>query len=227
MTPKEKEIKDFYSSVKFPGKYSAEEILDHGDYLIYERYLRFFETHDVKTVLDVGCGTGFITNIIAHNFPNIQIVAVDFSDAIDHGKKIAKEVGNKNIKWRKTNFLTAKFNETYDLVLCNGSIHHMPEFETAVKKVKSLSKKYLMVGLYNKYGKWMQRKVRPKFITQEFELDQIHIPFELSFTHKQALGYFKEFKLLHHTPSILGFATDFVSLFRGKWGGFMFYYLER
>lgn len=227
MTPKEREIRDFYSSVKFPGTYSAEEVTDHGDYLIYERYLRFFEVNDIKTVLDVGCGTGFITNIIAHNFPHIKIVAVDFSDAIDHGKKISKELGNKNIRWCKTNFLTATFKETFDLVLCNGSIHHMPEFETAVEKVKSLSKKYLMIGLYNKYGKWMQRKVHPKFITREFELDQLRIPFELSFTHKQALSYFKEYKLMHHTPSILGFATDFISLFRGKWGGFMFYYFER
>ena len=226
MSPLEEEIKNFYSSVKFQGTYSAEEVIDHGDYLIYERYLRFFETHNVKTVLDVGCGTGFITNIIAHNFPHIKITAIDFSDAIDHGKKIAKEVGNKNIKWKKIDFFKFK-SEPYDLVLCNGSIHHMPEFDKAVEKVKSFSKKYIMIGLYNKYGKWIQRKVYPKFITREFELDQMKIPFELSFTHKQALGYFKEFKLVHHTPSILGFATDFISLFRGKWGGFMFYYFER
>jgi FkbM family methyltransferase len=69
----------------------------------------------------------------------------------------------------------------------------MPEFDSAVDKVKSLSHNYIMVGLYNKYGKWMQRKVRPKFITECFELDQLKIPFELSFTNKEALNYFKEF----------------------------------
>lgn len=226
MNPLENTIKEFYDSVKFPGNYSANEVRDYGDYLIYERYLKFFEKHNVKTVLDVGCGTGFITNIIAYNFPDIEIVAIDFSDAIDYGKKISKEVGNKNITWKKMNFFKFK-SEPFDLVLCNGSIHHMPKFDVAVEKVKAFSKQYLMIGLYNKYGKWIQRKIHPRFITKEFELDQMNIPFELSFTHNQVLNYFKEYKLISHTPSIFGVGTDFLSLFRSKWGGFMFYYFER
>jgi hypothetical protein len=84
-----------------------------------------------------------------------------------------------------------------------------------------------MVGLYNKYGKWMQRKIRPKFVTECFELDQLNIPFELSFTNKEALNYFKEFKVLKVTPSIFGLGVDFFSLFRSKWGGFMFYYFSK
>lgn len=226
MTPKEQEIKEFYDTVTFPGLYCAEDVTEHGDYLIYERYLKFLEEHDIKTILDVGCGSGFITNIIAYNFPNIKIVAVDFSDTINHGKKISKELGLTNITWKQINFFDLK-SETFDLVLSNGSIHHMPEFDSAVEKLKSHSHKFLMVGLYNKYGKWMQRKVRPKFVTECFELDQLHIPFELSFTHREALEYFKECNLLKVTPSVLGLGVDLFSLFRGKWGGFTFYYFAK
>jgi len=226
MTPKEIEIKEFYDTVTFPGLYSASEVIDHGDYLIYERYLKFIEENDIKTILDVGCGSGYITNVIAFHFPNIKIVALDFSDTIEHGKKISKELGLKNIIWKQISFFDFK-SKTFDLVLSNGSIHHMPEFEVAVKKLKDLSHKYIMVGLYNKYGKWMQRKIRPKFITKCFELDQMEIPFELSFTNSQARSYFKEYTLLKVTPSILGFGVDFFSLFRSKWGGFTFYYFKR
>tara|TARA_B110000503_G_scaffold28131_1_gene44935 strand:+ start:16752 stop:17432 length:681 start_codon:yes stop_codon:yes gene_type:complete len=226
MTPKEKEIKEFYDTITFPGLYTADDVIEYGDYLIYERYLRFLEEHDVKTILDVGCGSGYITNIIATNFPNIKIVALDFSDTIKHGKKISKELGLKNITWKQVNFLDFE-SDTFDLVLSNGSIHHMPNFEIAVEKVKALSHKYIMVGLYNKYGKWIQRNIVPKFSTICFELDQIKIPFELSFTHKHALSYFTECKLLKVTPSVLGYGVDFFSLFRGKWGGFTFYYFKR
>jgi len=227
MTPKETEIKEFYDTVTFPGLYSAAEVVDHGDYLIYERYLKFIEENDIKTILDVGCGSGYITNIIAYNFPHIKIVAVDFSDTIYHGEKINKELGLTNVKWCRENFLNANVGGPYDLVLANGSLHHMPDFDFAVGKAKLLSSKFLMIGLYNKYGKWMQRKIRPKFITECFELDQLKIPFELSFTNRQALSYFKDCTLLKVTPSIFGLGVDFFSLFRGKWGGFTFYYFSK
>lgn len=227
MTPKENEIKEFYDTVTFPGLYTSSDIIDHGDYLIYERYLRFLEETDIKTILDVGCGSGFITNVIAYNFPNIRIVAIDFSTTINHGRKISTELGLKNVTWVQKNFFDVESEETYDLVLSNGSIHHMPNFDSAVDKVKSLSHSYIMVGLYNKYGKWMQRKIRPKFITECFELDQLKIPFELSFTNSQAQSYFKGWKLLKVTPSIFGWGVDFFSLFRGKWGGFTFYYFKK
>lgn len=227
MTPKEKEIKEFYDTVKFPGLYNSSDITNIEDYLLYERYLDFIESHNIQTILDVGCGSGYVTNIIAYHFPHIKIVALDFSSTINHGKQISKELGLTNIKWVQTNFFDFTSNDTFDLVLSNGSIHHMPDFDRAVEKVKSLSHRYIMLGVYNKYGKWMQRKVRPKFITECFELDQIKIPFELSFTNKEVLGYFKDHKLIKVTPSILGIGVDFFSLFRGKWGGFSFYYFKK
>jgi len=72
MTPKEQEIKQFYDTVTFPGLYTADDITNVEDYLIYERYLDFIEQHDIKTILDIGCGSGYITNIIAFHFPNIH-----------------------------------------------------------------------------------------------------------------------------------------------------------
>lgn len=227
MTPTEQTIKEFYDTVTFPGLYGSEEIVKVEDYLIYERYLDFLIENEITTILDIGCGSGYITNIIAYHLPHIKIVAIDFSDTINHGKKIGQELKLTNIEWRQENFLEFKSNKTFDVVLANGSLHHMPDFDKAVKKAKSLTHKFLMVGLYNKYGKWMQRTIRPKFITECFELDQIKIPFELSFSHRESLRYFEEFKLIKVTPSILGLGVDFFSLFRSKWGGFTFYYFSK
>jgi hypothetical protein len=103
----------------------------------------------------------------------------------------------------------------------------MPKFDQALDKAKSLTHKFMMIGLYNKYGKWMQRKVRPKFVTECFELDQLKIPFELSFTNRQVRNYFKGWNLLKVAPSVFGLGVDFFSLFRGKWGGFTFYYFKK
>lgn len=227
MTPKEQEIKEFYDTITFPGLYSIEDILNVEDYLIYERYLDFIENNNINTILDIGCGSGYITNIIANKFPHIQIVAIDFSSTIEHGKKISNQIGLKNITWIQENFFDFKIDKTFDLVLSNGSLHHMPEFDRAVAKLKTHSHRYIMIGLYNKYGKWMQRKVRPKFITECFELDQIKIPFELSFTNSEILNYFKNWIPVKITPGFFGIGVDFISLFRGKWGGFSFYIFKQ
>lgn len=227
MTPQEKEIKNFYDTITFPGLYKSEEVVDYGDYLIYERYLDFLVHHEVTSILDIGCGSGFITNVIAYHLPYIKIVAIDFSDTIQHGKKISKELGIDNVEWRQENFLEFKSNRKFDVVLANGSLHHIPNFDKAVQKAKSFSRKFLMVGLYNKYGKWVQRKIRPKFVTECFELDQTKIPFELSFSHKEVKEKFNDCKLIKVTPSVCGLGVDFFSLFRSKWGGFMFYYFSK
>lgn len=227
MTPKEQEIKEFYDNLTFPGLYSEQDITAIEDYLIYERYLDFIQANNIKTLLDIGCGTGYVTNIIAYHCPNIQIVAVDFSDAINHGKLIAKKLGIKNVKWIQKDFHEFESDTTFDLVLSNGSIHHMPKFDQALDKAKNLTHKFMMIGLYNKYGKWMQRKIRPKFVTECFEIDQLKIPFELSFTDRQVRSYFRGWSFLKVTPSIFGLGVDFFSLFRGKWGGFTFYYFKK
>ena len=227
MTPKEQEIKDFYDTVTFPGLYTANDISNVEDYLIYERYLNFIEAHDIKTILDVGCGSGYITNIIANHFPSIKIVALDFSSTINHGKQIAKEMNIKNVTWIQTNFLEYNSSTTFDLVLSNGSIHHMPEFDTAVDKVKSLSHNYIMIGLYNKYGKWMQRKIRPKFITECFELDQLKIPFELSFTHDQVLAMCDDLIFHSVNPSVANELVNLLACFNSSNGGLALYVFSK
>lgn len=223
----EQEIKSFYDTVRFPGLYSADDVVSHNDYLICERYTCFIYETGIQTVLDVGCGTGFIANVIAYHCPHVKVVALDFSDTIKHGKKISKELGLTNIEWKQVNFFDYKPKEKFDVVLSNGSIHHMPNFELAVERVKDLSKKWILVGLYNKYGKWAQRNLKTNYINDTFRADQTEIPFELSFSHKEVQEHFKDCTLQKVTPSIFGLGVDFFSLFRGKWGGFTFYTFKK
>jgi glycosyltransferase involved in cell wall biosynthesis len=144
----EKEIKEFYDDTTFPGLYSSEDIIDPGDYLIYLRYIDFIKDNNIKTILDVGCGTGFITNILAFHCPEVTITAIDFSNAIQHGIAISNELELGNIMWRQENFFDYRNIIKFDCVLSNGSIHHMPRFNDAVKKyrIKKSSFHYLPFG---------------------------------------------------------------------------------
>ena len=220
----EKEIKEFYDDTTFPGLYSSEDIIDPGDYLIYLRYIDFIKDNNIKTMLDVGCGTGFITNILAFHCPEVTITAIDFSNAIQHGIAISNELELGNIMWRQENFFDYRNIIKFDCVLSNGSIHHMPRFNEAVEKLKDHSDKFIVVGVYNKYGKWAQRKFCQKYITPIFKKDQCRVPFELSFTNKEFLSYFKDWTKIKSYPS---FFIDFFSLFRGQYGGFSLYYFGK
>ena len=80
----ETQIQNFYSEIKFPGLYSVDDLNFYQE-SIDNKFLSMYNTgiQGSKTILDIGCGTGFITNLLAIKNPDIKIDAVDFSDSID------------------------------------------------------------------------------------------------------------------------------------------------
>jgi SAM-dependent methyltransferase len=96
-------------------------------------------------------------------FPNIEIIdAFDFSEA---SIQIAKGYSLKESVENKCNFFTESFNtiilepNTYDLVLCSGSLHHVLDIEHLLSQVrKSLKSGGVFIAneyvgnCYNIYG---------------------------------------------------------------------------
>jgi ubiquinone/menaquinone biosynthesis C-methylase UbiE len=108
------DIKNFYNSNQFPGHYTAQGLLYHNEQ-IKNPYLKIINQYlqSNNQVLDVGCGTGLISNLFAAKYPTAQFTSVDFSDGIDYAKDYANTNNIKNVKYLKKDFLEFKVSTYY------------------------------------------------------------------------------------------------------------------
>jgi len=221
------EIKEFYSRLQFPGTYTIAD-LEFYDSVVCNEYLKIFDeaVSKSKTVLDIGCGSGFIINFLARRYPNVLFDAVDFSDSIDLAKQFSKTHGINNIKYYKEDFLTWKTDKTYDVVLSNGVLHHIPEYNCAVDKISRLATDKVIIGIYNTYGKLLKRVSKIQYTSDILYIDQEHCPFEVAFTDKEFKKLFGMFDICKVYPSFQNRLIDFRNLFNAKNGGLTVYLMS-
>jgi 2-polyprenyl-3-methyl-5-hydroxy-6-metoxy-1,4-benzoquinol methylase len=221
-------IKNFYSNLHFPGRYTQKDLE------FYERegvdvnvYLREINRvmKDKLEVLDIGCGTGLVSNTFATLYPDSSFTGVDFSNSIDYAKKISKENKLTNTKWVKEDFLKVKLNKKYDVVICCGVLHHIPQYQEALDKLKRLLKPggTLMIALYNPLGKILKHVKKINYNSPTLFEDQENNPFELSFTKQAVLNMCSDLTFHRVEPSWCNHFVNFLALFNSSNGGLAIY----
>ena len=86
--------------------------------------------------LDAGCGTGVHTGLLAKRFT--EVLAVDLSEPmIDHARQ-HRPRGNIRYEARDLHEVTREQDGTFDLILCAYTLHHVPDFQTALNHLHSL-----------------------------------------------------------------------------------------
>ena len=141
------------------------------------------------------------------------------------GKSELNEI--KNIKYYKKDFFNYPTKKKYDLILCTGVLHHIPDYLSAVKLIKKLAKRKIVIGVYNTYAKKVQKIQKPKFTNEIYRLDQEEVPFQVSFNNKELLDLFSEYRCNSIHPSINNSFVDFRNLFNYKNGGLTLYEFEK
>ena len=220
----EHQIKEFYSDLKFPGPYTLED-LKFYDQILTNPLLKFYDDaiQDCNSVLDVGCGSGFIVNFLARRNPKVKFDAVDFSDSIDYAKQFSKTYNINNINYYKENFLDWQATVNYDLIICNGVLHHIPRYNQALEKIKNLSNDKIAIGVYNRYGKFLKKFINIHYINHILYADQEHCPYEITFSNKEFKNLFKEFELENTYPGYKTHLVDICNLINYSNGGLTLY----
>jgi 2-polyprenyl-3-methyl-5-hydroxy-6-metoxy-1,4-benzoquinol methylase len=230
MTDLASQIQTFYSKIKFPGLYDLEDLNFYQEG-IDNKFLSIYNTgiQGSKRILDIGCGTGFITNLLAIKNPDIVIDAVDFSDSVDFAQQFSVKNKIKNVTYYKEDFFKFVPTYQYDCVICNGVLHHMPEFKDAIDKIKTLivPSGKLILGVYNYYGKSFKKLLPVTYRSELLRMDQEDVPYEINFTNKEFLNYFKKFKIDTIYPSVNNHLVDIANLRNYKNGGLTIYNLTR
>lgn len=221
-------IKLFYGKLKFPGLYTLSDLKFYDD-AVTNKYLKKFddEIKNAKNVLDVGCGSGFIVNFLARKNPDVNFDALDFSESIEFAKAFAKVNKINNVNFIKDDFLTYKFTKKYDVIICNGVIHHIPKYKEAIIKLFELSQTNgkLVIGVYNKYGKVAKKFVKVNYMTEVLRMDQECVPYEMAWTDKEFTSLLPDAKVETVMPSIKNYCVDLCNMFNYKNGGLTIYTL--
>ena len=87
-------------------------------------------------ILEIGCGTGFLTDLLQKKFPNSQILGIDISQNMIEACS-QKFERNNNIKFSVMDGENFNSPEKFDLIISNLSIQW---FENPVQGLKNLTK---------------------------------------------------------------------------------------
>jgi tRNA (cmo5U34)-methyltransferase len=90
--------------------------------------------NDLKAnrILELGCGTGNLTNLIIKRFPDAKIVAVDLSGELLAAAKDRFKLHHL-INYRQEDFRNLQFeSDNFDLVISSISIHHLKDNEKKI-----------------------------------------------------------------------------------------------
>ena len=90
-------IRKFYDKHPFPGSYDISQIKDYQ--ITSNKFLTIINQYikDGIEVLDVGCGTGVVTNLFALKY-NSNFTGIDFSKAALYAKDFAKRNNITNVE---------------------------------------------------------------------------------------------------------------------------------
>jgi SAM-dependent methyltransferase len=115
--------------------------LVHKDFV---RYLK--EKNDVKTVLEIGCGTGIYPIQMKELFAGIQYTGMDISQtAIDYCKK------NSQQEFICGDFIKMDMAKKYDLVFSHAVVDHVYDIDIFISKIAKITKKYAYINSYRGY----------------------------------------------------------------------------
>lgn len=178
-------VQEFYNRNQFPGHYSISDFDCYQNEII-NPYLKLIydSIKDAETVIDIGCGSGLVVNLLAKKYPLKSFTAIDFADSIVFAKDFARQNNLNNINYIKCDILDLSLTDKFDVVICQGVLHHIPNYLQAYSNIKGLVGKNgtLLLGLYHPLGKFFKKFYFLNYASKVLEDDQERNPYEVSYT---------------------------------------------
>ena len=121
--------------------------IHNSNYLVHQNFIEYIkEKTDVKTVLEIGCGTGIYPIQMKNLFAEMKYTGVDISQiSIDYCKE------NSPHKFICGDFIKMDFREKFDLVYSHAVVDHVYDIDEFISKIIRSTKKYAYINSYRGY----------------------------------------------------------------------------
>ena len=151
-------IKAFYEENPFPNYEeidSAQTLVERAERRIFPPLLND-QVPDDAMILDVGCGTGQLSNFLGMK-PRRTVFGADIClNSLRLGEGFRRLNQIDNVSFMQMNLFRPVFRpESFDLVICNGVLHHTSDPVRGFESIATLVKQggFILIGLYNTYGR--------------------------------------------------------------------------
>jgi len=107
-------------------------------------------------ILEVGCGTGQLSNYFALKGGRTHFASDISLNALKLGQEFKIKNNIDDVLFLKMNLFRPVFRqETFDVVICSGVLHHTSDPLLGFQAISRLVKEdgYIVIGLYNRYGR--------------------------------------------------------------------------
>lgn len=103
----------------------------------YDTRLAGLVPADARSILDVGCGDGFLAARLARRSPPPHVVALDVdAPVLDRARS---RFPDAVVDWTHGDLLTHPFElGSFDAVVSNAALHHLPDTAVALRRLGSL-----------------------------------------------------------------------------------------
>ena len=151
-------VKEFYEETPFPnydGLDTRESLRRKARDGVFARLLDAQIPHDA-TMLEVGCGTGQLSNFLAMGWGRTVIGADLCMNSLKLAKGFRDRFSINNAHFVQINLFRPPFPaQAFDVVLSNGVLHHTSDCAGAFASIARLVKPggFIVIGLYN----WLAR----------------------------------------------------------------------
>lgn len=95
-----------------------------------------FKNVDVINIIDLGCGTGYVSMNIKERFPNSKLTCLDFAENMIAKAKVRMKK-YKDVNFYLKDIREFEFDKKYDAVISSLALHHL---ETKKEKIKFYKK---------------------------------------------------------------------------------------
>ena len=150
-------VKSFYEEHPFPNyddHDSLSSLISKSRKGVYARLLAEQIPYNAR-ILEVGCGTGQLSNFLAIGCRTV--IGTDLCmNSLRMAETFRRQQGLSRVRFIQMNlFRPALQKEQFDVVLCNGVLHHTSDPYGGFKSIAQLVKPggYIIIGLYNTYGR--------------------------------------------------------------------------
>lgn len=151
-------VRSFYEKNPFPNYDELDSIAslrEKANKRVFARWLDDQLRHGAR-ILEVGCGTGQLSNFLGTTWGRI-VFGTDLSlNSLMLGEQFRKQNQIASVGFLQMNLFRPAFRQkAFDLVICNGVLHHTSNPFMGFQSISRLVKRggFVIIGLYNKYGR--------------------------------------------------------------------------